>query len=173
MPIDNRDLVVEGARLTGRYKKADYVCVVERDAEGNLAFAVDGKTFKSPSSAASHVMGGGAVNGWRFWSVEGAATTAPTVANVDALLANAGRTPKAPRTRASKRSTFKVIRKMEEQPSDLDEGQAAWWCSACMRSFIAGADQPDACPEGHKADGSDLAGEEAPASEPETVEVGA
>jgi hypothetical protein len=63
MPIDNRDLVVEGARLTGRYKKQTFVCEVAKDGEGNLIFKVDGKEFKSPSSAGSHVMGGGAVNG--------------------------------------------------------------------------------------------------------------
>jgi hypothetical protein len=31
----------------------------------------DGREFRSPSSAASAVMGGTAANGWRFWSLEG------------------------------------------------------------------------------------------------------
>src|SRR6476646_2069245 len=76
MPIDDRTQVVEGARLKGRYKKQAFVCEVGRDGEGNLVFRIDGKEFKSPSSAASHAMGGGSVNGWVFWSIEGAATTA-------------------------------------------------------------------------------------------------
>ena len=71
MPVENRNLEV-GTRLVANYKKAQYVCVVGKDEEGKLSFEVDGKVFKSPSSAASHVMGGQAANGWRFWSIEGA-----------------------------------------------------------------------------------------------------
>src|SRR3954470_13005113 len=81
MSIENRELVVEGARLTGSYKKQAFVREVGRDGEGNLVFRIDGKEFKSPSSAASHAMGGGSVNGWRFWELEGAATTANVAAN--------------------------------------------------------------------------------------------
>ena len=43
-----------------------------RKAEASLFVLEDGRKFKSASSAASAVMGGKAVNGWRFWSVQGA-----------------------------------------------------------------------------------------------------
>jgi hypothetical protein len=69
MVITNRELPV-GTRLVGKYKKQTFVCEGAKDTEGALTFAVGDKTFKSPSSAASAVMGGGAVNGWRFWSLE-------------------------------------------------------------------------------------------------------
>ena len=73
MAITNRDLP-EGTRLVASYKKQTFVCVVEKGEEGKLAFVLeDGRRFKSPSSAASAVMGGSAANGWRFWSLEGEA----------------------------------------------------------------------------------------------------
>src|SRR5690349_24311664 len=73
MAIENRDLTV-GTRLAANYKKVRHICTVETDEEGRLAFVLeDGKRFKSPSSAASAVMGGSAANGWRFWSLEGEA----------------------------------------------------------------------------------------------------
>ena len=77
------------------YKKQRYVCVVEADEEGKLAFVLeDGKRFKSPSSAASAVMGGSAANGWRFWALESEQTAAaPDAAQ------GAPDGPKAPRTR--------------------------------------------------------------------------
>ena len=48
--------------------------MVEKAEEGEgVRFALeDGRKFKSASSAASALMGGKAVNGWRFWSVQGA-----------------------------------------------------------------------------------------------------
>ncbi len=77
MPIENRDLPA-GTRLVATYKKQAFVCTVEAEDDGKLAFVLeDGKRYKSPSSAGSAVMGGSACNGWRFWSVEGAAP-APT-----------------------------------------------------------------------------------------------
>jgi hypothetical protein len=92
MPIENRDLPV-GTRLVANYKKTHYVCTVEADEEGKKAFVLeDGKRFKSPSSAASAVMGGSAANGWRFWSVEGetSATTAAQPGNTPPPRRNAG-----------------------------------------------------------------------------------
>ena len=41
------------------------------EGEGVRFVPEDGRKFKSASSAASAVMGGKAVNGWRFWSVQG------------------------------------------------------------------------------------------------------
>ena len=77
MPIENRGLPA-GTRLEATYKKTRYICVVEAEEDGKLAFVLeDGKRFKSPSSAASAVMGGSAANGWRFWTVEGEAAPTP------------------------------------------------------------------------------------------------
>src|SRR5688572_9209266 len=73
MAIEDRNLPV-GTRLVASYKKVQYVCTVEAEEGGEgLAFVLeDGSRHKSASAAGSKVMGGGAVNGWRFWSVEGA-----------------------------------------------------------------------------------------------------
>src|SRR5688572_32775655 len=72
MAIEDRNVPI-GTRLVANYKKQTFVCTVEAEGEG-LAFVLeDGSRHKSPSAAGSKVMGGGAVNGWRFWSVEGAA----------------------------------------------------------------------------------------------------
>jgi hypothetical protein len=66
--ILNRNLDV-GTVLVGTYKKERYECRVE-DEEGKHVFVLnDGKRFKTPSAAASEVMGGKAVNGWLFWSL--------------------------------------------------------------------------------------------------------
>ena len=74
MAIEDRNLPV-GTRLVANYKKQTFVCMVEAgEGDDGLAFVLeDGSRHKSPSAAGSKVMGGGAVNGWRFWSVEGAA----------------------------------------------------------------------------------------------------
>ena len=73
MAIEDRNLTV-GTRLVASYRKQAHACMVEKAEEGGkLAFVLeDGRKFKSASSAASAVMGGKAVNGWRFWSVQGA-----------------------------------------------------------------------------------------------------
>jgi len=147
------------------YKKARYVCEVGADAEGNQTFTVDGKSFKSPSAAASHVMGGQAANGWRFWSAEGEATTANVAADGGEAPAKAER--KAKTTRKARK--FKLISRMEEQPEDLEEGAVAYFCAACQAKFIAGTELPEVCPEGHRADDPELTA--APA--PEAVLAGA
>jgi hypothetical protein len=54
-----------------RHKKQHFVCeVVQTDA--GVGYRVGDKDFTSPSSAGRDVTGGVAVNGWRFWSLEGA-----------------------------------------------------------------------------------------------------
>ncbi len=68
MPIDNRNLEA-GTRLAARYKGATHTCEVVQTEEGLRYRLADGREFKSPSSAASAVMGGMAANGWRFWSL--------------------------------------------------------------------------------------------------------
>ena len=72
MAIEDRNLTV-GTRLVASYRKQAHVCMVEKaeEGEGILFVLEDGRKFKSASAAASAVMGGKAVNGWRFWSVQG------------------------------------------------------------------------------------------------------
>jgi hypothetical protein len=69
MPIENRDLAA-GTVLKARHKKQDFVCEVVQTDDG-LRYRVGDKDFNSPSSAGREVTGGVAVNGWRFWSLEG------------------------------------------------------------------------------------------------------
>jgi leucyl aminopeptidase (aminopeptidase T) len=68
MPLENRNLEA-GTRLAARYKGTTYTCEVVQTEEGLRYRLEDGREFKSPSSAASAVMGGMAANGWRFWSL--------------------------------------------------------------------------------------------------------
>ena len=132
MPIENRDLAV-GTRLVATYKKQAYVCTIEAEQDGKLAFVLqDGKRFKSPSSAASAVMGGSAANGWRFWSVEG---DAPTAASAEKP------------AKAKKEKTFKLIRRLPG--TGLEDGQRRFFCAACQKSFVTTEADPQACPEGH------------------------
>ena len=143
MVIENRNLLA-GTRLIATYKKSRYVCTVEAAGEGEegVAFVLeDGKRFKSPSAAGSSVMGGKAVNGWRFWSLEGEApATAPSGADVDA---------KPTKTKSSGGKGKKTIYRVPSGPN-LGEGKSRWFCVACMKGFVIdGTDAPTACPEGH------------------------
>jgi|GEM_PF-1979969 rubredoxin len=70
MPIENRNLEA-GTRLAAKYKGTTHTCEVVQTEQGLRYRLEDGKEFKSPSSAASAVMGGMAANGWRFWSPAG------------------------------------------------------------------------------------------------------
>jgi len=147
MPIENRDLPV-GTRLEANYKKVRYVCTVEANEDGKLAFVLeDGKRFTSPSSAASAIIKG-AANGWRFWSLEGAAP-----------VPKAATATKAPRTpRAEKNGPHKIIRPLDNQ-EDVPEGQVRYWCDACMDAFLGFAGQePEQCPNGHRIDDPELNG---------------
>ena len=158
MAIENRDLPA-GTRLVATYKKQAFVCTVEAGDDGKLAFVLeDGKRYKSPSSAGSAVMGGSACNGWRWWSIEGAApaaTTTPTRARTKANSgpkpAKAGRKPKAP-----DKAPHRIIRPSDHQ-EDVPEGQVRYWCDGCMESFLGFAGQePEQCPNGHRVDDPEL-----------------
>ncbi len=78
MALENRKLEA-GTRLAARYKGQTYKCLVTAGEGDKVGFKLDcpdhpdldGKEFRSPSSAGSAVMGGVACNGWRFWSLEG------------------------------------------------------------------------------------------------------
>jgi hypothetical protein len=145
MAITNRDLPV-GTRLVANYKKTRYVCTVEADDDGKLTFVLeDGRRFKSPSSAASAVIGGSAANGWKFWSVEDEEPTPK---------ADSTKTAAAKPSRGSK--TKKLIFKVPNQ-AGVAEGKTKWFCSACMKSFIEDGDaEPQVCPEGHRTDDPEL-----------------
>ena len=135
---------------------------MEAEPGGKLAFVLeDGKHFRSPSSVGSAVMGGAACNGWRFWSIEGAAPTSTTKPTRPATRANSGgktgKTGKAGRKpKARTKPVLKIIRPHEHQ-EDLAEGEVRYWCDACMQSFLGFAGrEPQQCPNGHRADDPDL-----------------
>ena len=60
-----------GTVLVARYKKQPYRLSVVATEQGVRFRLEDGREFKSLSAAGSHLMGGKAVNGWRFWTLEG------------------------------------------------------------------------------------------------------
>ncbi|HLF76428.1 MAG TPA: hypothetical protein VJB57_02970 [Dehalococcoidia bacterium] len=137
--IENRNLEV-GARLVANYKKQTYVCTVTapEDGDGLLYTLADGRSFKSPSAAGSAVMGGGAVNGWRFWSLEAAEGGSAPPPEATKVSAN-----------AKPKKGKKTIYRTPPGPN-LGEGKSRWFCVACMKGFvIEGTDPPAACPEGH------------------------
>ena len=68
MSIKDRNLRA-GTRLTARYKGATHRAEVVETDHGLRYRLEDGREFKSPSGAARAVMGGKAVNGWRFWDL--------------------------------------------------------------------------------------------------------
>ena len=134
MPIQNRDLEA-GTRLVGSYRKERYVCTVEEGEDGKLVYVLeDSRRFRSPSSAASAIMNGKAVNGWLFWSLEGEAQKAEP----------SEETPKKANGKG------KILSRTPNQKG-LAEGQTRWFCNACMGSFVGeGAEAPEACPKGHR-----------------------
>lgn len=70
MPLENRNLEA-GTRLVARYRKQDRTCEVVETEKGLRYRLDDGTEHTSPSSAGRAVTKGVAVNGWRFWSLEG------------------------------------------------------------------------------------------------------
>jgi hypothetical protein len=141
--IENRNLSV-GTRLVARYKKQTYVCTVEAGESGEgIAFVLEtGQRFKSPSAAGMHVMGGKAVNGWRFWSLEGDAPAASDAAKP------------APK----KGKAWLLIRRVPNQQG-TPAGKTKFFCSACMKGFLVDeGEQPQVCPEGHRTDDPELTG---------------
>ena len=138
MAIEDRNLTV-GTRLVASYRKQAVACMVERVDEGDgiLFVLEDGRKFKSPSSAASAVMGGAAVNGWRFWSIQGAEPKGK----------EGGERPETQDAKP-KRLVYRV-----PNQKGIAEGQSRWFCQACMKGFvIEGSGQPEVCPEGHRVE---------------------
>jgi len=159
MAIEDRNLSV-GTRLTASYKKQTYVCTVEAgEGDAGLAFVLeDGSRHKSPSAAGSKVMGGKAVNGWRFWSVEGAAPAKVEKPEKVAKGKTAG-SSRGPRLKSSKpkqtKSTATLYRMKDQE--NVPQGQAMWFCRGCMDGFLVEGDtEPEACPKGHRNDDPEL-----------------
>ena len=151
MAIEDRNLTV-GTRLVASYRKQAHACMVEkRDEGGGVLFVLeDGKRYKSASSAASAVMGGAAVNGWRFWSIQGAEPKGK----------EGGERPEA-QAMKSKRLVYRV-----PNQKGIAEGQSRWFCRACMKGFVASGDgQPEACPACHRGDDSERTAAVGPAEE--------
>ena len=152
MAIEDRNLTV-GTRLVASYRKQAHACMVEKadEGEGILFVLEDGRKFKSASAAASAVMGGKAVNGWRFWSVQGAKPKTKEGGE-------------KPETQASK--SKRLVYRLPNQKG-IAEGQSRWFCKACMKSFVVedGDGQPDVCPEGHRADNPERTTAAGPAGE--------
>ena len=150
MAIENRKLAV-GTCLSATYKKQPYLCRVEREGDSKLAFVLeDGRRFKSPSSAASAVMGGKAVNGWLFWSVAG---PEPQIAEEPG-----GAAPKA---------AAKQQRRIYRLPNQkgVAPGSSRWYCNECRKSFVvATGEAPGVCPAGHNGSEVEGSGPFAPAS---------
>jgi hypothetical protein len=148
MAIENRNLPV-GTRLAANYKKQAYVCTVEAGEEdGTVVFVLeDGSKHKSPSAAGSKVMGGKAVNGWRFWSLEG---------DAPAESAEAEKPAKTRSRSKGKKQHAKTIFKTPQ--TGARPGKTHYFCSACMKGFDIdeGEPEPEACPEGHRNDDAEL-----------------
>ena len=158
MAIENRNLLA-GTRLVANYKKQRYVCTVEANPEGEgVVFVLeDGKRFKSPSAAASAVMGGNAANGWRFWSVEG---EEPKAHEGDEATSEAPEKPANGKATKSKAGRQGKLIYLHPNQQGLAEGQRRWMCVACLKGFVAGGEeQPQACPKGHRVDDPELTAE--------------
>ena len=119
MPLENRNLE-PGTVLSARYKKEERTCEVVQTEDGLRFKTDDGELFKSPSSAAKHVMGGIAANGWRFWSIAGtekparepkakspkSETKAPAVKKGAAKKTKAAKKPKAVRAASKSDASY-------------------------------------------------------------------
>ena len=147
MAIENRNLEV-GTRLVATYKKQAYACTVEKADEGEgIVFALDdGRKFKSLSSAGMAVMDGKAVNGWKFWSVDGGEALPAAAAPAAAESRNPRAQPKG------KKLVYKV-----PNPPSTEAGKQKYFCTGCMKGFFVDeGSEPQVCPEGHRIDDAEL-----------------
>jgi hypothetical protein len=130
MPIENRELAA-GTRLVARYKKQDRTCEVVEIAEGLRYRLDDGTEHRSPSSAGKEITGGVAVNGWRFWSLDG--DPKPRKARGEKAKTSAGKsTKRAPAKRATKSAGKKAAKKKVARAATKGD---AYGCGACGETF--------------------------------------
>ena len=143
-----------GTVLVARYKKQAYRLTVVATEQGVRFRLEDGREFKSLSAAGSHLMGGKAVNGWRFWTLEGE--------DYPAGAGTPGTSQKQPRKVGAS-----LIYEMKNQ-ENVPARRRRWWCSACCDGFLVPAGvTPQGCAKGHPADGAGLMQGESAASEGE------
>jgi len=174
--IENREALKPGDVLVASYKGQTLRCDVTGllgdvrfQVEGSTL------AQKSPSAAAKEAAGGGSFNGWAFWSLVGAempiVTTKPKIATKPraAGKTTAGKTTAAPRAKRAKKvadpeagdttsepapkkvrprakplASYKMIKRVPS--TQVEEGQAKWFCDACMQTFEAPADpRPTVC----------------------------
>lgn len=166
MPIENRNLTVR-TKLLARYKKQAYHAEVVEGEEGKVRYRLkDGREFKSPSAAGTAITNK-ACNGWAFWSVAqeaGGGTTENEVesypwANDAAKVAE----QEAMAEEAAQGTVGQPAARFRRVPNQrgVIEGSVRLYCDECKTSFTAPeGQQPDACPEGHRPDGSEVAQEE-------------
>jgi hypothetical protein len=122
MPIENRDLSA-GAVLKARHKGQGHTCEVVQTDDGLRYRLSSGKEFTSPSSAGREITGGVAVNGWRFWSLEG------TLPRAKKAKAEKPAAKKAPAKKAAKKAVKKV--KVQRAVAKGD----SYGCGACGETF--------------------------------------
>ncbi|HVA19068.1 MAG TPA: hypothetical protein VMU55_02720 [Solirubrobacteraceae bacterium] len=138
-----KDQLAGGLVLTGRYKGQEYKVLVLGDEAAGFGFELDGAiVYKSLSSAAKAAMGGGSVNGWRFFSIAGSEPSARPV-------------PDKAKGKAVNARSLVQIKKRRKQDGCTD-GEVAYFCSACMASFcLPKGETPEACPQGHPREVAD------------------
>ena len=159
MPLDKQELAVR-MRLVARHKKQAFSATVVATDDGLRIRVTDGREYKSLSAAGSAITGE-AVNGWRFWSLDGAAGQATTEEPEPTM--------EAPTAGAAK---HRVIRRTPNQNA-VPGGQVRWFCNACMGGFLAPSGAtPEVCPQGHRAE-PDGNGEVVTVSEAAETEDGA
>jgi hypothetical protein len=114
-----------------RHKKQDFVCEVVQTDDG-IRYRMGGKDFNSPSSAGRAVTGGVAVNGWKFWSLEGTLKERAPKAEKPAKAAK-GKSAKAVKPKAkkgAKKSAKKATKKVARAASHDSYG-----CGVCPEAF--------------------------------------
>lgn len=150
MPIENRNLR-PGTRLVATYKKKTYLAEVVKGEEGKVKYRLqDGQEFKSPSAAGVAITSK-ACNGWMFWNVEEGVESYPW-AEVPDDEQQAKDSPDLQDPEQAKK--FKKVPNQKAVPP----GQVRYYCNECQESFTAPAEgTPEACPQGHRPDGSKLA----------------
>jgi hypothetical protein len=131
MPIENRDLAA-GTRLVARHKKQEFVCEVVQTDDG-LRYRVGEKDFNSPSSAGREVTGGVAVNGWRFWSLEGDLKPAKErkPKTDKSAKAKTGKSAKTVKPKAKKSGAKKTAKKKAARAASHD----SYGCGVCPETF--------------------------------------
>jgi hypothetical protein len=129
MPIENRELPT-GTRLAVRHKGTVHTCEVVKTKDGLRYRLENGQEFNSPSSAGREITDGVAVNGWRFWSLEG---------DLKERKAKAARKAKgepkarqAPAKRAAKAKGKKAAKKKSARAATKRD---SYGCGACGETF--------------------------------------